>query len=96
MSQELRVRGEARLSAMVSVPVPGVKRDVQSRQAVVLDIDAGQPDVFPEGEALRAHSAGARLERLADGLARTSALYRWAVEKAALEPAPTIEPGSLL
>lgn len=96
MRQELRVKGEARLSAMVAIPVPGVQRDRQSRQVVVLDIDAGQPDVFPEGEALRTHPAGPRLERLAGWLAQTNALYRWAVEKAALEPAPRIEPGSLL
>ncbi len=96
MNHELRVKGEARLSAMMSVPVPGVKRDVQSRQVAVLDIDAGLPDVFPEGEALRSAPAGARMERLAGWLAKTNALYRWAVENAALEPAPEVEPDSLL
>lgn len=96
MGQELKVRGEARLSAMVSVPVPGVQRERPSRQAVVLNIDSGQPDVFPEGEALRTHPAGARLERLAGLLAKTNALYRWAVEDAPLEAAPEIVPGALL
>ena len=96
MKQELRVKGEARLSAMVAVPVPGVNRDVQSRQVVVLDIDAGQPDVFPEGRALRSHPFGTRLERMAGWLAKTNSLYRWIVEKAAVEAAPEIAPGSLL
>lgn len=80
MAEERRVRGEARLQAMVCVPVPGCNPAVASRQVALLNIDSGLEGVFPEPEQLHAHPAGARLDRLAALLAKTNALYRWIVE----------------
>ena len=80
MAEELKVRGEARLHAMVCVPVPGCDPAVASRQIALLNIDAGLEGVFPAPEQLQAHPAGARLARLAALLAKTNALYRWIVE----------------
>jgi hypothetical protein len=96
MAQELKVRGEARLSAMVCVPVPGCDPSVQSRQVVLLNIDAGVPDAFPAPQALHDHPAGSRLEQLAGLLAQTNALYRWIIERAPRAPVPGIAPGALL
>lgn len=82
MGQELKVKGEARLNAMICVPIPGANQRERSRQVVLLNIDSGTPDVFPTSETLRTSPAGGRLERLAALVSRTNVLYRWIVEGA--------------
>lgn len=96
MGQELKVKGEARLNAMISVPVPGTNRNESSRQIVLLNIDSAATDVFPTPETLRTDPCGHRLEQLANLLSRTNVIYRWIVEGAQCADAPVTPPGMLL
>jgi len=95
MQEELKVRGEARLNAMVCVPIPGAGDRATSRRIALLNVDSGKPDVFPTADSLRTDPAGRRLERLATMVARANVLYRWIVEAGPREEAPAIAPGAL-
>ena len=96
MTHELKVKDEARLNAMVCVPIPGVNRGESSRQIALLNIDSGIENVFPSTEALRDDPCGRRLEQLATLVLRANVLYRWIVEGAQRTDAPNIPPGALL
>jgi hypothetical protein len=96
MGDELKEKGEARLNAMICIPVPGIREDEKSRQIVLLNIDSGRANVFPGQELLRADPAGARLEMLANLVARVNALYKWIVEGARRTDPPATPQGGLL
>ncbi len=95
MGHELKVKGEARLNAMISVPIPGINRNDRSRQIALLNIDSGVTDVFPPTETLRTDPCGRRLERLATLVSRTNVLYKWIVEGTERAEIPDLPPGAL-
>lgn len=74
MSEELKDRGEARLAAMVSVPVPTVDTTHSGHDVLVINIDSGVPAVFPDNERFRSSDFKNRLDMLVALTQRANAL----------------------
>jgi len=82
MESELKEKGEARLNAMICVPVENIDRDLKSRQIVILNIDTGIGNAFPVAEEWEASDVKNRIGQVARLIARVNALYRASIENA--------------
>jgi hypothetical protein len=80
MESELKEKGEARLNAMVCVPIPDLEPKENTKQIVILNIDAGIIDVFPSPGNWQSSEMRNRVEDLARLISRVNKLYRRHVE----------------
>lgn len=80
MESELKERGEARLNAMVSVPIPNLESTEHTRQIVILNIDSGVVNVFPSFEEWPSSEMRTRVEELRRLILRVNRLYRTHIE----------------
>ena len=79
MESELKEKGEARLYAMVSVPVE-IDHSQNSRQIVILNVDAGIAGVFPSEEEWPTSDVKNRLEQLSKLISRVNVLHEKYIE----------------
>jgi len=82
MESELKEKGEARLSSMVSIPVPDFEPSRNSRQIVILNIDAGIVGVFPDLDKWTSSEMKSRIEQLRLLVSRVNKLYTSYFEQA--------------
>lgn len=80
MESELKEKGESRLFSMVCVPVSDIDQNIISHQIVIINVDAGVPDVFPAAEDWEISDAKYRLEQLAKLISQVNILYRRNIE----------------
>jgi hypothetical protein len=76
MSSELKERGEARLNAMISVPIPNINLDSKSRAIVIMNVDSGIHDIFPKVEEWSSSDVAANIEEISYLVERVNFLYR--------------------
>ncbi|MFH0780480.1 MAG: hypothetical protein V2B20_00780, partial [Pseudomonadota bacterium] len=76
MESELKEKGEARLNAMVSIPIPDLEPTENTRQIVILNIDAGFVHVFPSLEEWQSSEMKPRIQELRRLISRVNRLYR--------------------
>ncbi|MBA1148279.1 hypothetical protein H0Z60_14580 [Ectothiorhodospiraceae bacterium WFHF3C12] len=71
----LKLEGEIRLKAFVSVPIPGTGPDVDDSQGIVLlHVDSAKEHVFPVSGEWEGSTMRIRIKRLAETIARINAL----------------------
>jgi hypothetical protein len=81
MSSELKERGEARLNAMICVPIPNINLDSKTREIVLMNIDSGIHDVFPKAEEWSSSDVAANIDEISHLVKRVNLLYRKFEEK---------------
>lgn len=74
MERELKLKGEERLKAMMSIPVEERNDRVINGTIVVLNIDSGQEDVFPTPEKVAESPILKRADELANLIRRVNTL----------------------
>jgi hypothetical protein len=80
MGSELKEKGEARLNAMVCIPIPDIEPIDNTRQIVILNIDSGIVEIFPTHEKWQSSEMRKRIEELARLISRVNKLYRRFIE----------------
>ena len=81
MESELKERGEARLNAMISVPIPNIELDRKTREIVLLNLDSGIHNIFPKAKEWSSSDVAANIEEISHLIERVNRLYRKFVEK---------------
>ena len=75
MESELKERGEARLNAMICVPIPNINLHHKTREIVLLNIDSGIHDVFPKTEEWSSSDVAANIEEISHLVERVNLQY---------------------
>jgi len=81
MESELKERGEARLNAMICVPIPNINLDRKTREIVLLNIDSGIHNVFPNAEDWSSSEVAANIDEISHLVERVNLLNRKFGEK---------------
>jgi len=80
MESEIKERGEARLNAMISVPIRNLNLDRKTREIVLLNIDSNIHNIFPESEEWSSSDVAANINEISQLVERVNSLYRRFVE----------------